>query len=289
MNYLDFSHKIMLYLQMKGLLFRFEVLSEAGVSAVAEIRNGLPFKLDIKSIGEAAFDLVNADGLVSKIRDISESAANITAINGDGVIRKIEQINAETWAEAETVVGDAVFANVDIKATGEVDIQILRAAGQIAETEDVQSISEAIINAVLAQALTAEANITSESKMSVSFAPFNTLNTAFSVETGTAVSAVLRECAGLVARFNETGETSAEFVMAVATAALVRFAVGAESETEFGAVNAAGRITQVQAGSASAASAVLRLMVEATIGHYAGWTIADMGANTLTDLSKIII
>lgn len=290
MNYLDFSHKIMLYLQLKGLLFRFEVLSEAGVSAEIDNKNGLPRRVNVSGTSGADIKAINAAGLVRKLETIgAETAVDVQAVRGDGVVRKIEIISAETWSEAESVVGDAVFANVDISASGDVDIQFLNATGKIAEIENIEAVSEVLIDAVLAQALTAAVNIASQSSMSVSFAPYNTIATQFSAETATAVEAIIRACDGMIARFIETGETSAEFVPTVATAALARFAVISGSEAEIGAINAAGLKTQNEVESASSASAVMKLLVEATIGLYEGWTLAEMGGNTLEELSQILI
>lgn len=267
MNYLDFSHKIMLYLQLKGILFRCDVLSETAFTEEISSKNGIPYRLSIAGA----------------------TGEKLTAINAEGLALEIEDISANTAADIKAARSNAVFANLEINASGDVDIQFVKATGQIGEIEDVEAITGTIIKSVLSQVLAANVEVKSDSAMSVSFASFNTLSTQFSAETATAVSAVVKDCDGLISKFQATGETSAELVSAIVATALIRFAVGSASGDEISSVNAAGFNAEIDTGAVSAVSAVIKLLVDAVIGHYEGWSIGQMGSRTIGELSKILI
>lgn len=109
MNYLDFSHKIMLYLQLRGILFKFTVNTSADLSCVIENKNGMPFDVEVAEKSTVDVSAINGDGIIARVENINDKGeVNIRFIGATAELARIEGIEEKAEMIASAVIGKAI-------------------------------------------------------------------------------------------------------------------------------------------------------------------------------------
>ena len=116
MNYLDFSRKIMLYLQLRGILFEFDIEGVSGdLTLDISNKNGLPFTVAVSEKNSIDISAINGDGILARIDDITaKGETRFEFIAATAALAEIEHIEEKARVIAELVVGEAISAALAI-------------------------------------------------------------------------------------------------------------------------------------------------------------------------------
>lgn len=116
MNYLDFSHKIMLYLQLRGILFKFTVNTSADLSCVIENKNGMPFDVEVAEKSTVDVSAINGDGIIARVENINDKGeVNIRFIGATAELARIEGIEEKAEMIASAAIGQAIKAALAVR------------------------------------------------------------------------------------------------------------------------------------------------------------------------------
>lgn len=123
MNYLDFSRKIMLYLQLKGILFRFSVNTTTDMTALIENKDGKPFEFSVVESGKVDINAINGNAIIATVENIYESGkVVISAVNATVAMADVENIECKTAMLAEAVIGQALSTSFKVSGKSKVVI-----------------------------------------------------------------------------------------------------------------------------------------------------------------------
>lgn len=116
MNYLDFSRKIMLYLQVRGILFKIALKASADLSCVIENKNGMPFDIEVEEKSKIDVSAINCDGIVARVENISNKGeVDIRVIGATAELAKIENIEEKAKMIASAAIGEAIKAALAVR------------------------------------------------------------------------------------------------------------------------------------------------------------------------------
>lgn len=245
MNYLDFARKIMLYLQLRGILFKFSIETTADISSIIENKNGEPFEFSIEE----------------------KSGVDINAINGDGLIVNVEEITAD----------------------GEVKTSIVAATADVIRVGNIEAKAQTLTEAVLGQALSSSFAVSDCSAASVMFEPFGAVPMMFTAETQAAITALMADASGIIARLSEGAEVENSMIETLVSATLARFAVSNKGSVKFTADSGNALVGEFNAIDGSAMQVAIMLMMDAVLSDYENISLSEMGGSTLEELSKRIL